>query len=192
MNKNKDDLKHETETEPSLEDEAQIGQDDLVAGESEVIDEDLSPPEDLNLKLQLEKENSIALTKLVQQLQADFANYRKRNASIASDARQNGIFDAVKALLPALDAIQSAKKHITDENTLKGFDMIERAFIDNLRGLGIEPIETVGKMYDPNLHNVVVAEENHDVPSGQIIEELKSGFSSPHGVVRVAMVKIAK
>ncbi len=191
MNKNKDDLNHETETESSLN-EAQIGQDDLVAGESEVINEDLSPPEDLNLKLQIEKENSIALTKLVQQLQADFANYRKRNASIASDARQNGIFDAVKSLLPALDAIQSAKKHIADENTLKGFDMIERAFIDNLRGLGIEPIETVGKMYDPNLHNVVVAEENHDVPSGQIIEELKSGFKSPHGVVRVAMVKIAK
>ena len=195
MSKNK--FTHETgndETEISQpETQADIGQnDDLVAGEKEIVDDELSPPEDLNLKLQLEKENSIALTKMLQQLQADFSNYRKRNASIASDARQNGIFDAVKALLPALDAIEAAEKHITDTDTLKGFEMIKRAFIDNLRSLGIEPIATVGCQYDPNLHNVVVAEEIEGVPSGQIVEEFKSGFSSPNGVVRVAMVKIAK
>ncbi len=168
-----------------------VGQeDDLVAGEQ--CGDDLSPPEDLNLKLQIEKENSMALTKMVQQLQADFANYRKRNANLASEARQNGIYEAVKTLLPALDAISSASKHITDADTLKGFEMIEREFLNNLKSLQIEPIETVGCQYDPNLHNVVVAEEIEGVPSGQIVEEFKRGFTSPTGVVRVAMVKIAK
>ena len=41
--------------------------------------EDLSPPQDLNLKLQIEKENSIALTNMLKTLQADFENFRKRN-----------------------------------------------------------------------------------------------------------------
>lgn len=174
-------------------DNVNVGQqDDLVAGESENLSDDLSPPEDLNLKLQLEKENSIALTKMLQQLQADFSNYKKRNANLVVETRQNGVFDAVRALLPAFDAICSAEKHIQDEGTLKGLDMIKREFINNLKTLDITPIETIGLIYDPNLHNVVYAEEIEGVESGQIVEELQSGFKSPNGVVRVAMVKIAK
>ncbi len=188
-NKHEHDVQDEKET-IDINDDVVAGQEDLVAGEQ--AEDEMSPPEDLNLKLQIEKENSIALTKMLQQLQADFSNYRKRNADLATTSRQNGIFDAVKALLPALDAIQSASKHIQDDNTLKGLAMIEREFISNLSSLGITPIETVGVQYDPNLHNVVVAEEVEGVPSGQITEEIKSGFTSPFGVVRVAMVKIAK
>ena len=188
-NKHEHDVQDEKET-IDINDNVVAGQEDLVAGEQ--AEDEMSPPEDLNLKLQIEKENSIALTKMLQQLQADFSNYRKRNADLATTSRQNGIFDAVKALLPALDAIQSASKHIQDDNTLKGLAMIEREFISNLSSLGITPIETVGVQYDPNLHNVVVAEEVEGVPSGQITEEIKSGFTSPFGVVRVAMVKIAK
>ena len=188
-NKHEHDVQDEKET-IDINDNVVAGQEDLVAGEQ--AEDEMSPPEDLNLKLQIEKENSIALTKMLQQLQADFSNYRKRNADLATTSRQNGIFDAVKALLPALDAIQSASKHIQDDNTLKGLAMIEREFISNLSSLGITPIETVGVQYDPNLHNVVVAEDVEGVPSGQITEEIKSGFTSPFGVVRVAMVKIAK
>ena len=165
-------------------------QDDLVAGDE--CGDDLSPPQDLNLKLQLEKENSIALTKMLQQLQADFSNYRKRNANLATESRQSGIMEAVNAPLPAFDALTSASKHITDEETLKGLKMIEREFLNNLKSLEITQIESVGTQFDPNLHNVVVADEVEGVESGQIVEEYKSGFISPNGVVRVAMVKIAK
>ncbi len=194
MSKNKhlkDELVDEKD-QPDINENVEISQDDLVAGETEAVNDDLSPPADMNLKLQIEKENSIALTKMLQQLQADFSNYRKRNANLATESRQNGIFEAVKALLPALDAIESASKHIKDPDTLKGLEMVKREFVSNLASLGITPIETVGVQYDPNLHNVVVAEEVEGVPSGQIIEEFKSGFISPNGVVRVAMVKIAK
>lgn len=193
MSNKNDDKKRNDNINPDedLKENISSGQDDdLVAGEQ--FGDDLSPPEDLNLKLQLEKENSIALTKMVQQLQADFSNYRKRNSNIAVEAKQNGIYEAVKALLPALDAISSAKKSITDENTLKGLDMIEREFLNNLKTLDIEPIQTEGCQYDPNLHNVIVAEEIEGIPSGQIVEVFKQGFKSPNGVVREAMVKIAK
>ena len=191
--KNKDFKKEQIIADEEKEEEQNISvgqEDDLVAGEQ--YGDDLSPPEDLNLKLQIEKENSMALTKMVQQLQADFANYRKRNVNLANEARQNGIFEAVKALLPSLDAISSASKHISDKETLKGFEMIEREFLNNIKVSEIEPIVSIGCQYDPNLHNVVVAEDVEGVPSGQIVEEFKRGFTSPKGIVREAMVKIAK
>ncbi len=183
--KNKEHHAHEQKTENPNS----IAQDEATVGAQEVIDKE---DEGWKLKLQIEKENSIALTKMLQQLQADFANYKKRNANIASDAHEKGVFDAVETLLPSLDAILSAKKTITDEQTLTGLNMIEKIFISNLSSLGIEPIKTVGEKFDPNLHNAVVAESVEGVESGQILEEFKAGFIANDKVVRVAMVKIAK
>ena len=190
-NKDKKEKDKDNITDEEKKENVNFGQnDDLVAGEQ--FGDDLSPPEDLNLKLQIEKENSIALTKMLQQLQADFSNYRKRNANLATESKQKGIYDAVNALLPTLDALMSASKHIADQDTLKGLKMVEKEFLNSLKSLDIEQIETIGCQYDPNLHNVIVAEECEGVPSGQIIEEIKPGFKSPTGIVRVAMVKIAK
>ena len=68
---------------------------------------DLHPPQDLNLKLQSEKENSIALTRLLQQLQADFDNFRKRNSKLEEDSYRKGVVDSVKVLLLSYDAVVS-------------------------------------------------------------------------------------
>jgi len=186
--KNKD-MHHKETKEQHPVDETSMAQDEATVGAQDVIDKE---DESWKLKLQIEKENSIALTKMCQQLQADFANYRKRNASLAQESHEKGVFEAVEALLPALDAVKSAKKQITDEQTLSGLNMIEKEFISNLSSLGIEPIATVGTQFDPNIHNAVVAESVEGVESGEIIEEYKAGFIAKDKVVRVAMVKIAK
>lgn len=167
----------------------QVTPDEATIGAQDVMDKE---DEGWKLKLQIERENSIALTKMCQQLQADFANYKKRNSNVAAEAHEKGVFDAVEALLPAYDSILAAKKHITDEQTLSGLGMIEKEFLSNLAALGIEPIESVGAQFDPNLHNAVVAEVVEGVESGQILEEYKAGFTTKDKVVRVAMVKIAK
>ncbi len=166
-----------------------VAPDEATIGAQDVMDKE---DESWKLKLQIEKENSIALTKMCQQLQADFANYKKRNANIAADAHEKGVFEAVEVLLPALDSIKSAQKQITDEQTLTGLSLIEKTFLSSLSELGIHPIPTVGEQFDPNLHNAVVAEPVEGVESGQIVEEYKAGFATDDKVVRVAMVKIAK
>ncbi len=154
--------------------------------------EDLQPPQDMNLKLQLERENSIALTKMLQQLQADFDNYRKRNAKLEIDAYNKGIAYAAKAILPSYDAVDNALKHITDEQTKQGLEMVEREFINSLKEINITPIEAVGKSFDPNLHNAILSEEVEGVESGIVLDEMQKGFVSPNGVIRHSMVKVAK
>ena len=143
-------------------------------------------------ELEKEKERNATLIGMLQQLQADFDNYRKRNAKLEQDAKQKGIFDAVKSMLPAFDAVSAAKKQITDENTLKGLDMVEKELLNCLDSLEIKPIETVGMPFDPNLHNAVVAENVEGIPAGRVIEEYSPGYISPNGVVRFATVKISK
>lgn len=156
------------------------------------VDERDNEISELNCELAETREKVTRLTAMLQQLQADFDNYRKRNATLATESRQKGVFDAIKAILPAFDAVESAQKQITDASTLEGLDMVERKLLDSLATLEITKINSVGEQFDPNLHNVVVAEACEGVPSGQIIEEFGAGYTSPSGVVRFATVKIAK
>lgn len=167
---------------------------DLAAAEvvEPQIDERDQTISDLNDEIEQSREKVTQLTGLLQQLQADFDNYRKRNANVSAEARQKGVFDAVKALLPAFDAVKAAQRQIADEATLSGLGMVERELISSLKSLEVEPIATVGEQFDPNLHNAVFAEEVEGVPSGQILEEYSAGFTSPSGVVRFATVRIAK
>ncbi len=181
-------LSNETEenAQNSCEDEACVN--DEICENCDCVDAEI----ELSSLLDQEREKTANLTSMLQQLQADFDNYRKRNAKLAEEAKQKGVFDAVKALLPAFDAVHVAKKQITDENTLKGLEMVERELYNSLATLEITPIETVGKEFDANLHNAVVAESVEGVEAGQILEEYSAGFTSPNGVVRFASVKISK
>ncbi len=148
-------------------------------------------PETLDL-LEEEKAKNASLMQQLQLLQADFDNYRKRNMKLADEARQKGIFEAIKAILPAFDAVIIAKKQITDESTLEGLLMVEKELFKTLEELEITPIKSIGEQFDPNLHNAVFAEEVEGKEAGEILEEFSMGFNSPYGVVRFATVKIAK
>lgn len=190
-NKHHDEPSVEYVAEEVLADEGGVDSDcaEVDSVQSDERDETIS---NLNDEIEATREKVSQLTGLLQQLQADFDNYRKRNANISAESRQKGVFDAVKALLPAFDAVKAAERQITDEDTLAGLKMVERELISSLATLEIEPIQSVGAQFDPNLHNAVFAEEVEGVESGQILEEYNAGYTSPSGVVRFATVKIAK
>ena len=175
--------------------------DEMVAGdeiaendfEKEEINQQAMEFDYYKQQLDAERENLEMFKRMAQQLQADFDNYRKRNANIASESRKDGIFDAVNAMLPAYDALVEGLKMITDENTKKGLEMVERVFVQSLGDLGIRPIECLNQQFDPKFHNAILTEEKEDAESGTILQEFSKGFVSDDGaVVRVATVKIAK
>ena len=47
-------------------------------------------------------------------------------------------------------------------------------------------------MFDPNLHEAVVSEDNSEYESGQIIEVLQQGYLLGEKVLRPAMVRVAR
>ena len=144
-------------------------------------------------QLEAERANMEMYMHMAQQLQADFDNYRKRNANIAKESKKEGICDSVLELLPAYDALVEGLKMVSDENVKKGLEMVERVFIQSLANLGIQPIQSLEQQFDPKLHNVILTEEVEGVESGTIVQELSKGFIDSEGnVVRVATVKTAK
>ena len=154
--------------------------------------DDLSPPQDSNLKLQIEKENSIALTNMLKTLQADFENYRKRNAKVKEEAYQDGINTAIKRVLKCYDAVDGAIKTVKDEEVKKGLEILEREFLNAFNEFGVTPIDAIGKMFDANLHNAIASEEKQGEPSGKILTEVQKGFQSKDKVIRYSLVIIAK
>ena len=140
--------------------------------------------------LKKEKDEAIALA---QRLQADFDNYRKRNATLKADSYQEGMRDCVKALIPSLDNFDLAVNNMenVDPCYLDGVKIVQRALLDSLGKLGLSEVPSEG-VFDPNLHNAVLQEPAEDKEAGEILEILQKGYEMNGRILRHTMVKVAE
>lgn len=137
-----------------------------------------------------EKDETVSL---LQRIQADFDNFRRRNASIRLDSYEEGKRDTVKELLPALDNLERALDAIPAENASlrEGIAMVQRQMIDSLKKLGLEEIEDDCK-FDPNKHEAVMREKVDGKESGDIVVVFQKGYRMGDRVIRHCMVKVAE
>ncbi len=141
--------------------------------------------------LEKEKSDNVAL---LQRLQADFDNYRKRNATISADSVDEGTRNLIKALLPVMDDLDralDAAPEGKDAGWIDGVKMVRTKFLDTLKKNGLEEIEAKGQ-FDPELHNAVLQEDKEGAESGDIIEVLQKGYKVKNRIIRHTMVKVAK
>ncbi|MBI5878268.1 MAG: nucleotide exchange factor GrpE [Chloroflexi bacterium] len=126
---------------------------------------------------------------------AEFSNYRKRTERDWADVRATAGADAIKNLLPVLDdldrALRAVPAELQSQPWVEGFRLIERKAVGALAQAGVTPIEAIGQMFDPNLHESVAAEPS-DQPHGTVLEEFRKGYRINDRVLRPAMVKIAQ
>jgi molecular chaperone GrpE len=126
---------------------------------------------------------------------ADFDNYRKRSRREIEDANASGRDVLLRELLPVFDNLERATAH-TDKTDLtaivSGIEMVLRQFRDTLKRIGIERIETVGKAFDPALHEALQQIETAEFQPGQIAAEIQGGYRYGERLVRPAMVVVAK
>ena len=125
-------------------------------------------------------------------LLAEYDNYRKRSQrekdALYADIRA----DTLKSFLPVYDNLVRALKQSTaDEAYRKGVEMIMAQFNKTLEGLGVEKIESLGKTFDPALHNAVMHVEDETKGENEIVEVFQEGFRLGDKVIRFAMVKVA-
>jgi molecular chaperone GrpE len=117
-----------------------------------------------------------------QRSRADFANYKKGEASLHSDKEDRIKASLVEELLPALDALELSLKH--DESpTLR---MIQKQFLSALKKIGIERFGKEGEEFDPRRHEALAKRgEEHIVQSVE-----RSGYSAGERIIRPAQVII--
>jgi molecular chaperone GrpE len=123
---------------------------------------------------------------------AEFENARRRGERERSEFLQFATADLVRNLLPVLDDFERARKIETgDKEYAKGVELIYQRFYDTLKRMGLEPIETEGKKFDPNHHEAVQREQTEDAEDQAILGELQRGYNFKGKLLRPAWVKVA-
>ncbi len=127
---------------------------------------------------------------------AEFMNYQKRMVKENESASQFAVQSLILEFLPELDNFDRALKLADNskdfDKFVEGIKLIEEQLFKVLGKYGVEPIETVGKAFDPNLHEAVMEEENNEMPHHTIIDEFQRGFLLKERVIRPSKVKVSK
>jgi molecular chaperone GrpE len=123
---------------------------------------------------------------------AEFDNARRRAERERSEFLQFAAMDLARTLLPVLDDFERALRVETaDKEYARGVELIYQRFFDALRKMGLEPIETSGQEFDPNLHEAVQRVHTEEYEDQAIVEELQRGYNFKGKLLRPAWVKVA-
>ena len=126
---------------------------------------------------------------------AEFDNFRKRTDSEKAGMFTEGERTVLLKVLPLIDNFERALATIPEEEKgtpmADGLEKVYRAFTDQLKELGVVPIEAVGQEFDANLHNAVMHIDDEEQPENVIVEEFQKGYMFGDKVLRYSMVKVA-
>ena len=123
---------------------------------------------------------------------AEFDNYKKRNAKERDGLYNSLIADIISNFLPILDNIEKAVEAETkDEEYKKGIELVLKQFKDVLAARGVAEIETIGKTFDPELHEAVSSVQDETKGEKEIVQEYRKGYRIGNRVIRHSMVIVA-
>ena len=126
---------------------------------------------------------------------AEFENFRKRTEKEKSNMFDMGAKSVVEKLLPIIDNFERGFAGLSEEQMsdpfVSGMDMVYKQLVKALADMGVEPIEAVGKPFDPNLHNAVMHVEDENLGENTVAQEFQKGYLYHGSVVRHSMVLVA-
>jgi len=182
----------------------------LQAYKEAIANSDDTRVSDIEVQLQAIEDEKNALSKLVAtlteeasrgkdkllRLNADFDNFRKRAEKERLSLASNIQGDVIESLLPMVDNFERAKTQIKiqtegEEKIDKSYQGIYKQFVEIMKGLHVNVVDTVGKPFDPMLHEAILHEDSTSFEEGIIIEEFRRGFILGDKLLRPAMVKVS-
>jgi molecular chaperone GrpE len=195
-----DEILEETEQE-SAEDMSQE-QTDAQAAENQPDDKDVQTDDKKRFfgKKKDKKDKQIEdLTAQLDDLRkrnlAEFENFRKRTEKEKSTMFDMGAKSVLEKLLPIIDNFERGFAGLSEEQMsdpfVSGMDMVYKQLVKALADMGVEPIEAVGKPFDPNLHNAVMHVEDENLGENTVAQEFQKGYLYHGSVVRHSMVQVA-
>ena len=155
--------------------------------ESEETEEDL-----------LEKERTLArnMEERFLRVNAEFENYKKRILRENSERFKYFNLDLIKELLPSLDNLERAITHAKSENKdfesmIEGLEMVSKMTHEVFEKFGVSRVNTVGEIFDPNIHQAVGVVQSDTVPENHVVEECLGGYLLHDRIIRPAMVRVS-
>jgi molecular chaperone GrpE len=126
---------------------------------------------------------------------AEFDNYRKRIERERREWTEFAGADILTEMLPIVDDLERALQAPSTgeaEPYRRGVELIHKQMADLLRKRGVKQIESVGTQFDPRYHEAVMQEVSPDHKEGEVMAELRRGYTLGDRLLRPAVVKVAK
>lgn len=157
----------------------------------------ITPSELINEQLQQKTKEAQEFKDKYFRALAEMENTKKRLTQEKKELVSYSVSNLVEDFLAPMDNLENAlafTDNLSDElkNWAVGFKMILDQFKSALENHGVFSYESVGKPFDPHLHEAVEMIETDDHEEGIIIEELLKGYKQDKRIIRVAKVKVAK
>ena len=133
---------------------------------------------------------------------AEMENQRRRFEKEKEDAFDYGGYSFAKEALNLIDNLERSKAVLENDDalketdalkkTLEHFDIINKDLISIFSKNNIQPIESLNKKLDPNLHQAMMEIEDDTKEPGTIIQEIQKGFMIKDRLLRPSLVGVAK
>lgn len=149
----------------------------------------ISPEETTQLRTERDE-----LKEQLLRARADFANFQKRAKQQAETDRTYAIGNLARDLLEAIDNLERATAALrtsASEGISSGLDMVQKQLLATLAKYGVEPIEALGRPFDPNLHEAVMQQPTTNHPEGIVVAELTKGYKIHDRVLRPSKVAVS-
>lgn len=154
--------------------------------------------ENNNEEIELLNKQIADLEEKVKFFQAELINYRRRKDDETTNKLKFANQDLILELIPISDNFERAIK-LDDQNLedelskfLSGFKLIYSHLNDTLKKYGVEEIPTVGEIFNPNLHEALLAVNDPTKEDDVIVECLLKGYTLKDKVIRHAKVTVNK
>lgn len=126
---------------------------------------------------------------------AEMENIRKRTAREREEFVKFAALPFIKQMLGIMDDLERALAMSdpdgTETSLHKGVQMIFQRMQEVVRGAGVEPLEAVGKTFDPQYHQPLAVEASDLFPENTVVEEMQKGYVMHGRLVRPSLVKVS-
>lgn len=145
-----------------------------------------------------QKREILELTDTLKRVQAEFENYKKREEKDQKNFVDYANAKAIEKMLPFADSFENAIEKLENaekfdkKEVMQGLRLIKKQFDDFLNKEGLEEVESLGKEFDPLVHEVIAKGCDAKTKDGIILEEFQKGYFLNGKLLRPAKVKINK
>jgi molecular chaperone GrpE len=128
------------------------------------------------------------LTRDLQRITAEYANYRKRVERDRALVGEQAVGGVLAALLPVLDDIDRAREH---DDLVGPFGSVADQLVNALSKFGLTPFGEKGDPFDPTRHEAVAHQTSADVTEPTCVGILRRGYLLGNRLLRPALVAVA-
>ena len=166
---------------------------DINQEESESKIESKEIPDDLQELLEKQKETLATCEEELKHSLADYQNLERKTKSDIEKGVKTKIDQFMLKFISIYDDFIRAKTILAEQKVnVSGLESILKNMDSLLSEYNVKPINALGEIFDPNLHEAVSVIEDSTLDDGTITKEIRKGYISQNRLIRPTIVEISK